>query len=524
MRRFYISMLIFVFVQLNVSAQDNLLIPLCTELPIIDGKMDACWMNLHRYYIQKKVNNPNYQIDNNWDLSASFKVCYNCRGDLYFWVEVTDDIIVAPDDDWRNDGILFALDYNNSKYSSEDGSDSDDVLYLMTFDKGNIHSTYNSEYCFHQTSNGYLLEAVLYRENYFPLGGFNIHGEKLGFDIEILDNDSDHINAELRWWSSADTLLKEDPSLWGEAELLHCNDNYVSDVLGVLYLQDPVQLDCVHDLESYYSYSMNFTTTLSDNKTITLNSDDLSFNFSPYYFGYNLGPEGLYLYVEVKDDSVVQSSQDFYQNDAIEFFLQYRGRSDTLTDQFQWAYGQNNQENVDIAWEKTSKGYNAEILIYQDALSFKHIDLGQYGLEIEVVDNDPGEEPTIGHWYSETIGVRDNLKDLGPLESASLTGDCPCETGTDIDPQMIHTFTLSSNYPNPFNPHTTISYTLSAPSRVALRIFDITGREVEQVLNERQGPGTHQVVFDAGHLPSGMYVYELKAGSQVERRKMTLLK
>jgi hypothetical protein len=83
-----------------------------------------------------------------------------------------------------------------------------------------------------------------------------------------------------------------------------------------------------------------------------------------------------------------------------------------------------------------------------------------------------------------------------------------------ITPPM--TYELFQNYPNPFNPTTVISYQLSAVSRVSLKIYDILGREVAQLVNEEQEPGGHQALFDARHYASGMYIYRLIATENLQ--------
>ncbi len=85
-------------------------------------------------------------------------------------------------------------------------------------------------------------------------------------------------------------------------------------------------------------------------------------------------------------------------------------------------------------------------------------------------------------------------------------------------------FQLEQNYPNPFNPSTTITYQLPTASNVSLKIFDVLGREVATLVNERQNAGQYQVRFDATRLASGMYFYRLQAGGYIETKKMMLVK
>jgi photosystem II stability/assembly factor-like uncharacterized protein len=85
-------------------------------------------------------------------------------------------------------------------------------------------------------------------------------------------------------------------------------------------------------------------------------------------------------------------------------------------------------------------------------------------------------------------------------------------------------FMLLQNFPNPFNPTTTIGFGLQNKSNVRITILNAIGEEVAVVLNEEKEPGFHQVEFSAANLPSGVYFYRLNAGSFVETKKILLLK
>lgn len=90
------------------------------------------------------------------------------------------------------------------------------------------------------------------------------------------------------------------------------------------------------------------------------------------------------------------------------------------------------------------------------------------------------------------------------------------------------TFTLSQNFPNPFNPSTQIRFTLGtqdlATLHTRLTVYDVLGREVAVLVNGEMPVGAHQVTFDASSLASGMYLYRLTAGGQVITRRMMLVK
>lgn len=85
-------------------------------------------------------------------------------------------------------------------------------------------------------------------------------------------------------------------------------------------------------------------------------------------------------------------------------------------------------------------------------------------------------------------------------------------------------FTLGQNYPNPFNPETKIKYSVPVGGEVKLRVYDITGRLVANLVNENQKAGVYEASFSGGNLASGVYLYKLEAGAYSETKKMILVK
>jgi hypothetical protein len=88
----------------------------------------------------------------------------------------------------------------------------------------------------------------------------------------------------------------------------------------------------------------------------------------------------------------------------------------------------------------------------------------------------------------------------------------------------VSSFRLSPNYPNPFNPTTTIEFDLPKKSEVSLKIFNILGEEVATLLSASLLAGSYQYEWDASNLASGVYLYRLQVGDYVETRKMILMR
>ena len=85
-------------------------------------------------------------------------------------------------------------------------------------------------------------------------------------------------------------------------------------------------------------------------------------------------------------------------------------------------------------------------------------------------------------------------------------------------------FGLEQNFPNPFNPITTIKYSIPNETNVNLKVFNALGEQVVVLVNESKRAGNYEIEFNAASLPSGIYFYRLKAGSFIETKKMILLK
>ena len=93
-----------------------------------------------------------------------------------------------------------------------------------------------------------------------------------------------------------------------------------------------------------------------------------------------------------------------------------------------------------------------------------------------------------------------------------------------ISTEIPDGFSLSQNYPNPFNPSTNVKFDIPKSSFVRLSIFDISGREVDVLVNERVQPGSYQVDWNASSFSSGVYFYKLTTENNSETKKMILIK
>ncbi|MFA7360061.1 MAG: T9SS type A sorting domain-containing protein [Candidatus Kapaibacterium sp.] len=105
-----------------------------------------------------------------------------------------------------------------------------------------------------------------------------------------------------------------------------------------------------------------------------------------------------------------------------------------------------------------------------------------------------------------------------------LYGDTILTDVKNITAEVPLNYLLSQNYPNPFNPRTAIRFSLPVVIFSSLKIFDITGNEVQTLVNERLQAGTYVTTFDGSGLNSGVYFYRLQTESYTETKRMILMK
>ena len=169
---------------------------------------------------------------------------------------------------------------------------------------------------------------------------------------------------------------------------------------------------------------------------------------------------------------------------------------------------------------------NIPLTIYNISLDDEH----WVSIEPWVTAPDPSG---LGNVRSRTITKFEfTPDDIGTFEikhtvhgfSGQLIVTNPITTGLEADVILRDGYSLYDNYPNPFNPLTTIEYSLPQSGDVSLIVYNLIGEEVARLINGEQNVGYHEVSWDASNVPSGIYFYRLQAGDFVETRKMVLLK
>jgi len=183
--------------------------------------------------------------------------------------------------------------------------------------------------------------------------------------------------------------------------------------------------------------------------------------------------------------------------------------------------------NVKLNWTTATETNNSGFEIEK-----KELGVGSQKLEWKTIGFVPGFGTTI---EPKTYSFTDEHVSTGTYKYRlkQIDFDGSFEYSNEIEVVVDFTpkeFVLDQNYPNPFNPSTVISYRVPITSNVTLKVYDVLGNEVATLVNEEKQPGVYQVEFNTSHpgevrnLKSGIYFYQLRAGSFAETKKMVILR
>ena len=280
----------------------------------------------------------------------------------------------------------------------------------------------------------------------------------------------------------------------------------------------------------------------------------------------------LYLYTEVKDDIINGSNGARYLNDCLELKFDpepseggtYTALSNTrLTvlgdanvggiDNLSGLPGYSPVEGVDYVRNITGDGYTLEFRLpienieAPDGRSLYFNESGKMGLAINIGDNDTGERDNMLQWSAgHSDAAHSDLKLLGTVtfladhklgfeavsiidpsiinENADDWYSNPNPTGVSDAAVEVGSFKLLANYPNPFNPETTIKFEIPGNGYVNLAVYNIQGEEVAVLINDFRNAGTYSVSFNGSNIASGIYFYRLESNGYSAVKRMLLLK
>jgi hypothetical protein len=170
---------------------------------------------------------------------------------------------------------------------------------------------------------------------------------------------------------------------------------------------------------------------------------------------------------------------------------------------------QNYTEIDDITIDKDVTPTYIDYNVYSDCNGIGQGDVNRIRYKIKAVDNTAWASV-----YSDFVSITSQYLNRGGDDGDGLV----------FNPETPKQFNLSQNYPNPFNPVTKINFALPKQGFVTLKIYDITGREIQKLVSEVKQAGYYSVDFNGSSLSSGVYFYKIQSGDFISVKRMVLIK
>jgi hypothetical protein len=185
---------------------------------------------------------------------------------------------------------------------------------------------------------------------------------------------------------------------------------------------------------------------------------------------------------------------------------------------------------VDVTYSNVENGWSGEgnINTFPEFFAYMNFTLADTSLCIDAGNpdstyNDPEGNPGMALWPAKGT-IRNDMGAYGGPNSAELSNYFTVSVDNDKKSYRPSGFYLEQNYANPFNPSTIISFRIAETGFTSLKVYDVLGNEIVTLANEEKPAGEYEVEFNANRLTSGIYFYQLKAGSFIETKKMVLLR
>jgi hypothetical protein len=181
--------------------------------------------------------------------------------------------------------------------------------------------------------------------------------------------------------------------------------------------------------------------------------------------------------------------------------------------------------NFVVVWIDNRYGQNNSDIIGQRYFSSGNPNGGNYRIVTDGPNNGEISPVVCADNSSIIFSWQDNRRSEGwDIYAKIVDWNWNGVTDVEIIDYIPNEFSLSQNYPNPFNPSTKIKYQIPELSFINIKVYDVLGNEVATLVNEEKPVGEYEVGFNGRGLTSGIYFYQLKAGSFVETKKMIFIK
>ena len=546
-------------------------IPKTTIAPVIDGVQDPVWKTLD-WNFQTSYDNSDPTSWDDWlDLFGAHKLMYD---DDYvyclFWTQ--DDDPVGNDADVNNyerNGVELYFDGDYSRDMSGNITFPD---HHLTFRHEHIGDEANSDWDVEPAQNGLSIDTSdiewkfvdddnmigYWFELKVPVDVIeipNTAGSIIGLEFQQNDNDGNGREAISKWWLDDGDSSWQYAGTWGTGEL---TDRVVDDKF--LIMKVPAGSAPVVDGELDDVYLAGTSATTNNFGNISIDSpvypDDFSDAFFRCYLLYD--DDYLYGFFDVYDDDPVGNDDavNDYERNGVELYIDGDNSKDCsgtvsfpdhhITFRHEHIGNEANSDwdlepaqngvsidTSDIEWKIMDFtkvvgqddfeviGYSVEFKIPIEVLDMPNTEGSIIGFELQQNDNDGSGRDVITKWW---LNEGDSSWQYACTWGTAILGG-EAVVGVNEKPAPIPTkFELSQNYPNPFNPSTKIAFSVAKAGLVTLKVFNLLGQEIATLVNEHLATNTYEVDFNAGNLPSGVYLYRVTTGNASITKKMMLLK
>lgn len=333
-------------------------------------------------------------------------------------------------------------------------------------------------------------------------------------------------NVEFRYTTfGLDVLLVDDDGgqnyeSYFENELLTLNENY--GLIPVQYL-----LSNPTSVTTFKILIWNTAATVPG-----LNSNEINLIKTFLDYGGNLYLNGVDLAYQLADPS-----SPYYTSETIDFFSNYLHSNYILRQHpAVITLGISGDPITDgLAMMNLTGGTGANTINHSQGRYVNQISAnGMYNANILSFWQKPDEHPAIRAFHGisgKVVFTAFGFESIALAERRALFAQriidwlsIPVGVEQEFSSLLPVSFELRQNYPNPFNPATIITYTIPKESQVSLKIYDVMGREVVELVNGKVSTGTHSIEFDASSLASGTYFYKMTTNEFISVKKMIVLK
>ncbi|MCF8413705.1 MAG: T9SS type A sorting domain-containing protein [Melioribacteraceae bacterium] len=324
------------------------------------------------------------------------------------------------------------------------------------------------------------------------------------------------------------TVEDDDGATDSDEIVVTVNNSLSVSAPAIVFANETISIDTLIEQVWYETPEMKI-----NNVTVGSRTSDFQAQWKAMYDNSNL-----YVLVEVTDEvQINDSGAEWYKDDCVEVFIDGNNSKGTSYDGvndfqfgFRWDdeninFGNNSLNRttgIEFITYKTQIGYNLEAKIPWATIGVTPQTNSRIGFDVGVDDDDNGgdRECAIASIFT-ADNAWNNPSVFGSIQLVRPTG---IEDNYGRENSFPTEFKLSKNYPNPFNPVTTISYSLPENVDVNLAVYDLNGRLVKTLIDKSQSAGNYNITWNALHESSGVYFFKISAGKFSAIQKCILLK